>query len=448
MTGGMGNVGRLREFGRDVELFLIFNLFAFIGFGVFSVIFNLYLYQLGLRENYIGAFSAIQTLALAASAIAMGTLLHRFGTWRCLTIGVVCFLTVSLLQSLVASSLLLLVLAAANGMSQALLVNTTMPCIIAWTRRHHRQQAAALVYSVIPLATTIGSLAGGLLPSLIHRPFVSIAPDSLEAYRWTLVLGTLVAMIGLVPLLLMQEARHEEPAARRRAPIEPEHELPPQQIRQDMFYWILIGALMGIGSGMLMPFFNVYLTRLGADSQEVGYVYALSGLLAAVIGLGAPWLTRRYGALTAAFWLRLACVPFFLLLIAMPVFGIAVLAFLVRQMTINMAAPIESTFISEVLPGRARTDVFGHRAGAWYVGSALTSIIGGWIIVDHGYSLPILCLVVFSAIPAVVYLVYYTRHPLVRAGDIPSAIPVKVRAESIVADVDVTPAAEEVTVVS
>ena len=45
--------------------------------------------------------------------------------------------------------------------------------------------------------------------------------------------------------------------------------------------FVLVGGLMAVGAGMVIPFYNVYLTTLGADATTVGYVYALGGLSAA-----------------------------------------------------------------------------------------------------------------------------------------------------------------------
>ncbi|MBL8129668.1 MAG: hypothetical protein JNM64_18670, partial [Chloroflexia bacterium] len=47
-------IRRQFSFSRDVRLFLLYNLFANVGWGVFVLIFNLYLRELGLRENDMG----------------------------------------------------------------------------------------------------------------------------------------------------------------------------------------------------------------------------------------------------------------------------------------------------------------------------------------------------------------------------------------------------------
>src|SRR5215211_6169845 len=177
---------RVRGFRRDIKLFLLYNLVANVGFGVFQLIFNLYLTQLNLREDFIGAFNAVQTVAMAVGAVSMGRLLNHFGTWRCIVGGVAVFQGASLGLALVEHPTLLLVLAAASGFGLAFLFTATMPFIVEWARRDERPDVAALSFSLISLATTLGALVGGFLPSLVSRPIPAIESASLEAYRVTL----------------------------------------------------------------------------------------------------------------------------------------------------------------------------------------------------------------------------------------------------------------------
>jgi MFS family permease len=174
---------------------------------------------------------------------------------------------------------------------------------------------------------------------------------------------------------------------------------------------------------MVIPFYNVFLTTLGADSQQVGYVFAFGSGAAAIVGLAAPWLSRRVGPLNAVFFLRLSMLPAYALLIVAPGYGLAVIAHAVRQISINMNWPIDSTFMGELLPPRARATAFGWRSGAWNLGTAISSLIGGWIIVRWGYSPTFAIMIVFTAISAVIFTTYFRRHPKVRAGEIAQRVP-------------------------
>jgi len=407
---------QVRGFRPDIKLFLLYNLLVNVGFGVFTLIFNLYLTELGLREDDIGLFSSAQTLAMAAAAAGMGPLLARFGIWRCIVGGVSVFLGASYGLAFAERPAVLLPLSVLFGAGLAYIFTATMPFVIEWARADQRQYVSAVVFSTISLATTLGSLIGGFLPDLVPAGGVG-------QFRSTLVLGTTIGVTALVPLFLMGPARRGKAPADATAPPEAEHPEARRQVRKDTGVFVLIGGLMALGAGMVMPFYNVFLTTLGADAEQVGIVFAVGGLSAAVIGLAAPAVARRFGALRAVVLVRLAVVPFYLALIFFPGYWLAILCHLVRQTSISMAWPVDSTFIADVLPPRARAVVFGYRSAAWNVGFSVASLAGGWLIVRVGYDATFAGLVFFSLVSMGVFRWYYGRHPRIVAGEILSALP-------------------------
>ncbi|MGH2559424.1 MAG: MFS transporter [Thermomicrobiales bacterium] len=141
-----------------------------------------------------------------------------------------------------------------------------------------------------------------------------------------------------------------------------------------------------------------------------------------MIGLSAPAVARRLGPLRAVFLVRSSIVPFYLVLIVAPGYGLAILAHLVRQTSISMAWPIDSTFIGELLPRRARLSVFGLRSAAWNLNWAVASLLGGAIIVRYGYDWTFVSIGVFTFLSAVIFISYFGRHPKVRSGEI-GAVP-------------------------
>jgi MFS family permease len=195
-----------------------------------------------------------------------------------------------------------------------------------------------------------------------------------------------------------------------------------------MTVFVLVGGLMAVGAGMVIPFYNVYLTRLGADATTVGYVFALGGLSAAVLGLSAPVISRRLGSLYGVAAVRLSIVPFYLALIVTPGLPLAAVAHIVRQTSISMSWPIDSTFIAEVLPPRARSQVYGLRSAAWNLGYSAASLVAGVLIVRYGYEVTFIDLVVFTIVAMAVFVGYYSRHPRVRSGELSGALPPRRRA--------------------
>lgn len=418
----------IRDYEPDIKLFLLYNLLANVGFGVTELIFNLYLVELGYREDYIGEWRAVQTCAMAAGAASVGLVLNRFGTWRGIVGGFALLNAASVALALSEHRLVLLVLAAMYGVALAYLFNPLMPFILEWARPEQRQHVAAVSFSIVSFSLMIGSLVGGLTPSLVGRFMASIEPESAAAYRWAMIIGAGTAALGLVPLLLMKQPRQRQG---RRVALEapaPESHAERRQIRKDVAVFVAAGGIMSIGVGMVQPFYNVFLTRLGASDRDVGFVFALGGLAAAVVGLAAPYVSNRFGSLMAVVILRLAIVPFYVPLIFFPTYALAVAAYLVRQITISMAWPIDSTFIGELLPPRVRSGIYGLRSAAWNLGFAAASFVAGKIIVTSGYASTFAAIIISTTVAAILFFGYYRRHPLVLDGSIPAALPRSARA--------------------
>lgn len=413
-------------FPPDVKRFLVFNVFAVVAYGVFQVVFNLYLLRLGLREDDIGVLSAVQTLSMAGGGIALGMLINRYGSWLCTVVGFSVFLIAAMGLSFAESRMLLIALSLVYGLGLQFIFNTTMPFILETCGPHQRAHAVTIALSLVSISLTLGSLVGGLLPGLIAA-FTSFSSDSLEAYRWTLVFGVLLCAVGLVPLMLMATTRSEgSPGASAAAAVSASTEERKQE-RADLFIFVAIGGVMSLGVGMVIPFYNVFLESKGAGTRQVGLVFAIGGACAAIAGLGSQWIGRKMGSIWAAAIMRFAAAPAFALLIFFPNYGYGIAAYLFRQSTISMAWPLESSFIGELLPPRSRGRAFGLRSAAWNFGYSLAAVAGGWIIVRTGYDWTFASMALFVGLAAAMHLLYYMRHPLIRGGGMPSALPPRSR---------------------
>lgn len=414
---------RVLSFSFDLKLLLLYNLLANIGFGTIELVFNFYLIELGHREDFIGEWRAVQTVAMAIAALTIGFWINRYGPWRVIVGGFTIFSVASFGLGLAEQTWLLFVLGVFFGAGLSCLFNPIMPFVMEYSPAEQRQYVAAISFSLVSFSMMIGSLVGGFFPSAVASIYPDIAVGSLQAYRAAILIGAIIAATGLIPLALMGTPRQSWQRRDSRAEARSESAESRKQARSDVAIFVAVGGLMSIGVGMVQPFFNVFLKDIGASDNQVGFIFALGGLVAAVIGLAAPLMANRLGSLNAVLILRLSIVPFYLVIIFAPNLGVAILAFLLRQASISMAWPIDSTFISEVLPPRARAGVFGWRSAAWNGGVALASYLGGRIIVSSGYNPTFLSLVFFTTASAFLFWVYYSRHPAITSGAVPSALP-------------------------
>jgi MFS family permease len=406
----------IRQYSRDIKLFLLFTLAANVGIGMFMLIFNLYLLELDLREDYIGAFNAIHTVGIAAMSLTMGILINRLGVWRCVMFGFAFFLVSSVLLVTVTHPGILLGLAVLGGVGTAFLFVPTMPFIVDLTRSHERHGVAALTFSLNSLSMTVASLIGGFTP----RGLAAILPlnaPSAEAFRYTLLLGLGIAALAMIPLFKMSEQRRnampEDAAQDTQVGLAP---LEPGRVRRHMVVFIAVGGLMSLGAGMVFPFYNVYLASIGASAAQIGLIFSIAGIAAALLGLTSPYLAGKVGSQRAVVIVRLAPLPLYGMLIFFPALWIAVLAHMFRTASINMGWPIDSSYIAGVLPAKARTAVFGYRSGAWNIGFALAAFAGGNVIVRYGYGATFGAYIAFMLIAMVLFYGYFSRFTTDRSA--------------------------------
>ncbi len=400
----------IAAYERDIKLFLAYSLFSNIGIGVFMLLLNLYLVELGYNESFIGAFQSANTLAMAVVSVSLGVLINRFGVWKVVTIGLVFFLITSALATVVTQRELLLVMAALSGAGTAFLFVPTMPFIVDLTNRRNRGNVAALAFSLNALAMTFGSLLGGFGSKAIAA-LVNVDMPSAAGYRATLIAGLLFATIGTVPLLMMSRSRRTSLPGDPRPASEPDDISSfgdRRLVRRNMMMFIAIGGVMSLGAGAVFPFYNVYLREeLGASDRLIGLTYALGGITAAILGLFSPWVARHLGPQRAVTALRLAPMPFYLLLILTPGLPLAILAHVLRNTSINMSWPIDSTYASELLPPKARAQVFSLRSGAWNLGWSVSAAAAGWGIVRYGYNVSFIAYTFFMIVAMGMFYGYF-----------------------------------------
>lgn len=403
-------VNRIRNYSGDIRLYLLYTLLANVAIGVFALVFNLYLIELGQREDYIGIFNAIQTMAMAATAVSLGWFINRYGIWNVVFAGTVAYLVASILLVVVTQPAILLAMSALWGASTALVFTPVMPFLADLARPRQRQEVATITMSLVSLSTTIGSLVGGWSP-FIFEVGLGFERPSAAAFRATMLVGIVIAGLGVQPLLKMTRERKE---ARPRKPSQVDEsyhseDSTPSTIRNRMFAYIAVGLVMSLGAGAVFPFYNVFLSEVGATSGQIGMVFAGAWTIAAVVGLASPYVSGKLGSQLGASLIRLLPIPLFLLLMPFPILPLAIVAHLVRVSSITMSWPIESSYISDVLPDTVRNSVFGYRSAAWNVGFSLSSFVGGALIVRYGYSINFALYAVAMVIAMGWYYLYFRQ---------------------------------------
>ena len=257
---------------------------GFFNFGMFVFVFlyNLYLLQLGYREDFLGVLASVMTGSSVAGSLIAVAAMQRFGIRRTLMVSFTLIAGISALRAFVTSPSLLLGLAGAGGLVSSSWAIAFSPAITQVTNEKNRPLGFSIFCSAGIAIGIAGGIAAGRLPGwLLHS---HIASSSVESYRLALFAGCALVLMALWPLSLVQFGA--TPPAERKL-----HRPSPIVTR-----FLIAISVWSLGTGALTPFFNVFFARrIHLPVEKIGYVFA-SAQVAQVFGmLLAPLAFRKLG---------------------------------------------------------------------------------------------------------------------------------------------------------
>lgn len=365
----------LRLFSRDARLYLTGAFLLGIGFGVFQLLLNLYLRELGFRETFIGSVLSRQSLGAMLVAVPAAMVMARASLKRILVLSTPLAVAGYALQASITGPAWLLTASLFTGMVTMIYRVAGAPFFMRHSSPVERAYLFSMNFAVATAAGVVGSLGGGALPAFYAR---YVGPGPLP-YRLALLTGAAIAACAVVPFLLIREPKERGGDGTFRMPGPAERRL--------LFKLCIPGFIVGAGAGLIIPFLNLYFKSVfGAPTPLIGAFFtAMSFAMTAGIMLG-PVLARRFGMIRAVVLTQLASMPFMLAMGFTKSLPVAAACFLFRAALMNMGQPISTHYAMErVKPeSHAVTNSFLMLActSAWTVSAA----VGGAVIERFGFT--------------------------------------------------------------
>jgi len=353
------------------------SLFGLAG-SVADLLFNFYLVSLGYGADIAGLLSTVNRVAGVVLGLPIGLLIDRIGARRSLLIGVVCYSGGWALALLSGALWALALTQFLVGTAQILALTSVVPLMTGVTRSSDRATVFGLNASAAMMIGLLGSLAGGLLPALAAG-LLAIGPQDVVAYRLALTTVVVIALTAVLPVLRgVPEHSHDE-VATSAEPVQAR--LSPRRL----LAFALPALLLGVGSGAILPFQNLYFRQqFGLSDAAVGAVLAATAL---VMGLGAVIgvpISTRLGLQRAAAMLRVGAVPAILLML-IPALLPATLGFCLRGLFVAASFPLNDALVMHVTPARQRGAAMSLTSVLWSLGWAGAAIVSGWAQLRWGF---------------------------------------------------------------
>ena len=182
-----------------------------------------------------------------------------------------------------------------------------------------------------------------------------MALDAADAIRWALLTGATIFIIGLLPLFKLQNKPPEPVQVKKTSfePAEQEMEKVDSSFKRNIiliFHFSFASFLIGFGSGLVVPYLNLYFSnRFDASNAYIGLILSLGSAMTAVAMLIGPALVKKVGKVKALILFQMLSIPFLLLTAYTTSLLFASLGFLMRQALMNAGNPIQSAIAMEIV---------------------------------------------------------------------------------------------------
>jgi MFS family permease len=359
-----------------------------IGGGMFSVLYNLYIQGLGYGDAMNGRVVGIQSLATALMFIPVGLLGDRTSRKRLLIIGALFSGLAFVGRAFFASEFSLLSLAVCSGLFAAIFQVLAIPFLAESIPDHQRLRVFSYFSSIVLASQVFGSMGGGMLADLLQTFGIS----RIYSLQIVLAAGGIATIAAFIPLLFIMEMPHKVVSAQPKistAGTGGQVSCPTKNSKSDYIkiaQFALVQLIIGIGSGLVVPYLNLYFTnRFSVSLSAVGILISLGQIMTIISMLIGPSLAARVGSVKAVVCFQILSLPFLLLTGFTNLFAIAAVSFLFRQALMNAANPIQSTVLIERVSDSKRGIANSVTQTAFMMGWAFMGSIQSYLVTTYGY---------------------------------------------------------------
>jgi MFS family permease len=369
-----------------------------VGANQISLLFSLYLKSMSYTEAGIGSVLATRALGSAVVAIPASMLAARLDPRRLLPAAATLAAAAYAAQSLFAQAGAIAAAVFLAGAVSTVFQVSSGPFFMRNSAERERMHLFSLNGALSMGTGLIGSLLGGGLKDGL----VALGARELFAYRASLLVGAAFVLAAFWPF-----SRIESTPAPRRSPA--------SRLRRlegiDPVLWIkliLPGFLVGLGAGLTIPYLNLYFKNVfGMSDSAIGAAVA-AGQIATFAGMTAgPAIAKKLGKPRAVFLTQALSVPLILVLGWVRLLPLALLAYLARQVLMNMSTPIQDNFSLELVPPERQSLMNALKMLSWTGSWTIAAKLSGELIYRSGFSTSFVLTASLYALSTVCYRLFF-----------------------------------------
>ncbi len=374
---------RLR-FNRNTKLFLASTLLYGFSFSVWELFFNLYILSLGFNSDMLGLIRSATPLAALFLGLPLGLLSDRIGRRTSMIVGLVIGFIGMFFEIRLLSPGLIFFFGLVQGAGFMLYRVSQSPFIMAASVRENQAMIFSLNFGLAIVASTVGNLVAGQMPSLLES-WLGLTRGTSAAYQWVITAGILFATTSLVPVFMIRETRLRDDSPANQIPLkEMIRKIVNQPVARRLAF---INILIGLGAAILIPYLNVFLrTKFDVSDNLLGLIFGLSSLLVFLGSVLSPLTVKiTHSRIIPTVATQGASLVFLFTLGFSPVLWIAVVSLLLRNVLKQSSSPLLDNYAMLISPPEEQGTISSLRATSWQAGQTFGLFVSGLVQTRFGF---------------------------------------------------------------
>ncbi len=393
--------GTLRDAGSNVRKFMFCVFLNGVILSALNVMLGIHYKNIGLTEDVIGTLMALKTFGSAIGALSAVVVIETLGTRKALTTAFITMAITGFCYVNITSSMLVMqVTSLIFGIAQVVFTVSQAP----FYKNNSDERTAVGIFSLNFVMSNLAMFSGSYVFGYLSDGFALLGGE---------IFGSQMALnIGFAGLLLA-------PLAIVRIDFGKEHRLQKNEhkptlkdyanaMNRDAWMYMAKKALIGMGAGLVIPYFSVYIKySLGVTDSVVGSIIAFSQFGTVLGGLLIPSLSKRFGRVKMAIFCQLISIPFLYSISYTQGIAMMAISFFCRNTFMNMTSPLLQTMEMDLVAPENRTIMSSMATLADSLFRALGTQLGGILMVKISYEFPYyLTILTYLLSTLVIYFVF------------------------------------------
>jgi MFS family permease len=301
--------------------------------------------------------------------------------------------------ALTTNTAILLAAAVVEGTAEGAFSGSVNALLAEKASDERRTSLFSLYGFVSGIAFGVGSF---IIPIVVVLELVGFTTVESHVLLYVILAGVSLASTVII-LKVTESGRLKKTAATLR-------ELLPKKSRGTIAKFVLTGAIIAFGAGMIVPLMSAWLkAQYGISDAVSGPILGVANIVIGIATLAAPPLAKRIGLINAIVLTQGVSTLFMFATPLSPNFATASFVYTLRAFLMNMANPLQQSMIMGLVAEDERGTASGLSGALWRLPNALSSYIGAFLIGAGLLAAPFFLAGLFYIASIVLFWMFFRR---------------------------------------